>query len=178
MDKVDLSKDGAIAHQGKTVADDPLMYLGFGITLEDGYTLRSYFRMIERYAPLAKLNAFFPAYFEQYLACPESGCRDGSLELLELDKTVEMIGFPKEPRLEIYTSLKGRRGDESPEIRSLPLESLLDMPIKLGQLKHILLGDKVDMFAFETVFSLFEFIDAIAWELSFHGTSVQCAIRR
>jgi hypothetical protein len=178
MDRVDLSKDGAIVHQGKTVIDDPLMYLGFGITLEEDYTLRSYFRMIERYAPLAKLNAFFPSYFEQYLACPASGCCDRSIELLELNKTVEMIGFPKEPRLEIYTALKGRRSEETPEIRSLPLQSLLDMPIKLGQLKHILLGDKMDMFEFETVFSLFEFIDAIAWELSFHGTSVQCAVRR
>ena len=178
MDKVDLSKHGAITHQGKAVVDDPLMYLGFGIALDDGYTLRSYFRMIERYAPFAKLNAFFPDYFEQYRACPESGCCDGNLDLLELNKTVEMIGFPNEPRLEIYTSLKGRRGDETPEIRSLPLPSLLDMPIGLGRLKHILLGDKVDVFQFETVFSLFEFIDAIAWELSFHGTSVQCAIRR
>ena len=34
--------------------------LGFGIVLEDGYTLRGYFRMVERYTPLTKLNAFFP----------------------------------------------------------------------------------------------------------------------
>ena len=52
------------------------------------------------------------------------------------------------------------------------------MPVKLGRLKHMVLGDQVDIFEFETVFSLFEFIDGIAWELSFHDIPESCEIRR
>ncbi len=87
-----------------------------------------------------------------------------------------MIGFPGEPRLEIYHSLCGVRGAENLEIKSFHLESLLDMPLKLGVLKHIVFGDKVDMFEFDTVFNLFEFIEGIIWELSFQGTPKECAL--
>jgi hypothetical protein len=58
------------------------------------------------------------------------------------------------------------------------LENLLDIKIKLGKLKHIVFGDQVDIFEFDTVYTLFEFIDGVAWALSFHGTPKQCEIRR
>ena len=69
-------------------------------------------------------------------------------------------------------------GGETFEIKSIQLPNLLDLPLKLGKLKHIVFGDRVDIFEFDTVFTLFEFIDGVAWELSFHGTPDQCAIRR
>jgi hypothetical protein len=50
--------------------------------------------------------------------------------------------------------------------------------MKLGRLKHIVFGDKMDMFEFDTVYTLFEFIDGVAWALSFHGTATECQIRR
>jgi hypothetical protein len=87
-----------------------------------------------------------------------------------------MIGFPGDPRLEIYNTLCGVRGKETCEIKSFHLDNLLDMPLKLGLLKHIVFGDKVDIFEFDTVFSLFEFIDGVAWELSFQGTPKECAL--
>jgi hypothetical protein len=52
------------------------------------------------------------------------------------------------------------------------------MPLRLGKLKHVVFGDKIDVFEFETVFSLFEFIDGVAWELSFHGAPEACELRR
>ena len=52
----------------------------------------------------------------------------------------------------------------------------MDMPLKLGVLKHIVFGDKVDVFEFETVFNLFEFIEGIIWELSFQGTPKECTL--
>jgi hypothetical protein len=36
----------------------------------------------------------------------------------------------------------------------------------------------MDAFEFDTVFTLFELIDAIVWELSFHGSLQACDIRR
>ena len=118
-----------------------------------------------------------PTCIEQYLSCPEQGCESGTIDHLEFAKTVEMIGFP-EKRLDIYNSMRGIHKSDSVEIRSLQLNSLLDMSLKLGRLKHVVFGDRVDIFEFDTVFTLFEFIDAITWELSFHVIPEQCELRR
>jgi len=176
MNTITLRTDGCITANGKLVESDPLMFLGHKIELEEGYTLRSFFRLFEKYAILAKLNVFLPDCIEQYRACSQSQCISDDIDHLEFNKTVEMIGFPGEPRLEIYNALCGVREKETFEVRSFRLESLLDMPFQLGMLKHIIFGDKVDVFEFETVFSLFEFIDGIVWELSFQGTPKECAI--
>jgi len=178
MHTVTLIKDGSIISSGKTVQADPLMFLSYQVGLEADYLLRSYFRMLEKYASLAKLNVFFPSYMEQYFSCPEENCVVDGIDHLEFRKTVEMIGFPGKPRLEIYNSFQGIRGDETCELRSYQLENLLDMPVKLGRLKHIVFGDKVDIFEFDTVFTLFEFVEGIAWELSFHVAPTECALRR
>jgi len=177
MYAVSLKKDGTIDHKQNAVNSDVLKYLSYQIGLEEGYTLRSFFEMIGKYAQLEKLNSFLPTYTEQYLACPQQGCESGALEYLEFAKTVEMIGYP-EKRLEIYSSIRGIQKNDTVEIRSLQLNSLLDMPLKLGRLKHVVFGDHVDIFEFDTVFTLFEFIDGIAWELSFHVTPEQCELRR
>lgn len=178
MNTVILTRDGTITHNGKTAGSDYLGFLGFKVALEEGYLLRSFFRMMERYEPLVQLNAFFPACLEQYRKGPKSGCVCEDLDHLGFCKTVEMIGFPGRPRLEIYNAFYGVRQDTTCEIRSLPIEALLDMPVKLGRLKHVVFGDKVDIFEFDTVFNLFEFIDGIAWELSFHNIPKHCDIRR
>jgi len=133
--------------------------------------------MLDQYRSLVDLNTFFPTYTEQYRICPREGCAVGAPDYLEFSKTVEMIGFP-EKRLEIYNSFSGVHDNEAFEIRSLQLESLLDLPVKLGRLKHVIFGDSVDIFEFDTVFTLFEFIDGIAWQLSFHLTPAQCEMRR
>lgn len=134
--------------------------------------------MFEKYPMLTKLNAFFPTYMEQYRSSPKSGCVYAGFDELEFSKTAEMIGFPGEPRLEIYNSLRGACGKETCDLRYVQLENLLDMPLKLGKLKHIVFGDKIAQFEFDTVFNLFEFIDGILWELSFQGTLMACELRR
>jgi hypothetical protein len=64
------------------------------------------------------------------------------------------------------------------EIRFIPLQILLDTPLFLAGLKHVVLGD-VDRNLFcETRFTLFEVIDGLAWELGFQGGSQQCSIGR
>jgi len=93
-------------------------------------------------------------------------------------KTVEMAGFPGTPKLTIYHWLNGVSRTETSEIRSVALENFLDMPLQLGRLKHVVFGDKMDTFDFETAYSLFEFIDGIVWELSFQGTLTACELRR
>jgi len=177
MNTVMLQKNGFIDHNGTRVQSDILQFLSSEVTLEEGYTLRSFFQMLDQYRLLVDLNTFFPSYTEQYRNCPPEGCWTGAPDYLEFSKTVEMIGFP-EKRLEIYNTFSGIYRDEAFEIRSLQLESMLDLPVKLGRLKHKVFGDSVDLFEFDTVFTLFEFIDGIAWELSFHVIPTQCEIRR
>ena len=177
MNAVTLKKDGAINLNGKTVRSDALELLSFQIALEKGYTLRSFFEMLDKYTLFAKLNAFFPTYTKQYHSCPDQGCETGLLDYLEFGKTVEMIGVP-DKRLEIYNTLFGVHLSEASEIKSMQLDTLLDLPLKLGRLKHIVFGDRVDIFEFDTVYTLFELIDGIGWELSFHAIPEQCELRR
>ncbi len=178
MNTVHLNKDGTMLDDQKKPISGPLRYLGCRVELEDGYLLRSFFKMIVNYPVLNQLNAFFPSYLEQYHACPAKNCDYAGFDRLEFNKTIEMIGFPGEPQIEIYHSLNGVQGKETVEIKSSRLDGLLDIPVTLGRLKHVVFGDKMDVFEFDTVFSLFEFIDGIAWELSFHGTPEACGIRR
>jgi len=177
MNAVTLKKDGTINLDGKTVATDALDLLSFQVALEEAYTLRSFFQMLDKYRLLSKLNAFFPSYIEQYHHCPKEECDAGRLDYLEFGKTVEMIGVP-DKRLEIYNSLFGVCASETAEIKSMQLAGLLDIPLKLGRLKHIVFGDRVDIFEFDTVYTLFEFIDGIGWQLGFHSTPEQCELRR
>jgi hypothetical protein len=113
-----------------------------------------------------------------YQACPDGECLAPGMGQLELYKTVEMMGFPGEPRLEIYHTLCGVDGTETCEIKAFPLENLLDMPVRIGKLKHVVFGDKVDVLEFDTIFNLFEFIEGIVWQLSFHRSPKECALRR
>jgi hypothetical protein len=177
MNAVTLKQDGSINHNRQIVESDALDLLSYQIALEMGYTLRSFFRMLDKYTLFAKLNAFFPTFTQQYHACPQQGCDAGLLDYLEFGKTVEMIGVP-DKRLEIYNSLFGVCGDAVSEIKSMQIDGLLDLPLRLGKLKHIVFGDRVDIFEFDTVYTLFEFIDGIAWELGFHATPEQCELRR
>ena len=177
MNAITLKKNGAINLNGEIVKSDALELLSFQVALEKGYTLRSFFEMLDKYTLFAKLNDFFPTYLKQYRSCPEQGCTSALVDYLEFSKTVEMIGAP-DKRLEIYNALVGVSASETSEIKSLQLDSLLDLPLKLGRLKHIVFGDRVDIFEFDTVYTLFELIDGIGWELSFHATPEQCELRR
>ena len=176
MNRITLQLDGSIIENQKIAPSDSLMILGCQVELAQGYSLRSFFQMFERYALLANLDAFVADCIQRYRNCPKAHCVTDDIDHLEFSKTIEMIGFPGEPRLEIYHTLCGVRGSENFEIKLFHLESLLDMDLKLGMLKHIVFGDTVDIFEFETVFNLFEFIEGIIWELSFQATPRECAL--
>ena len=178
MNTIRLQPDGALVDDRNESIREPLPCFSCKVSLADEFTLRSFFRMVLQYPLLGQLNSFFPFYLEQYRRCPEKNCDYVGFDCLEFSKTIEMIGFPGEPRLEIYHSLKGVSGDEVSELKSSRLDGLLDLTVKLGKLRHIVFGDKVDIFEFDTVYTLFEFIDGIAWELSFHGTPEACELRR
>jgi hypothetical protein len=177
MNQVTLKADGSMQVMQRTVSNQPLLYLGYKLRLAPDFTLRSFFKLIDAYALFGQLGDLFQELRQKYAKCPAQGCLWPDYTHLEFSKVVEMIGYPGEPKLEIYNHFHGVNGSRSEEIRALPLEVLLDMPVVLGNLKHVVFGDHVDTFEFETVYNLFEFIDSIAWELSFHGTPPECQIR-
>ncbi len=178
MNQILLQPDGIILCDAKAADGSPLFFLNHSVQLAPLFTLRSYFLLLETYPLLQDLNAFFPMLMDEYRKSPEKGCISDGFDHLEFNKAVEMIGFPGKPRIEIYTAFRGVYKGEGVELRSFRIEGLLDMPVKLGRLKHIVFGDKMELFEFDTIYTLFEFIDGIAWELSFHGTPPECQIRR
>ena len=176
MNRIELNQNGSICYNGQIVQDDPLLLLGFRIDLADGCTLRSFFTMLETYPSLSGLNPFAASGREQFRACPDNNCRCDGVDYLELGKTIEMTGFPGEPGVEIYQRFIGVGNGEAVDIKPYGVENLLDIPLQLGQLRHIVFGDKVDTFEFQTVYNLFEMIDGILWALSFHNMPLECRI--
>ena len=177
MNRITLQANGILSADSKPVGTQPLRYLGCRLDLDAACTLRSYFHLLNTYAPLTQMGDFYQVLLDQYARCPDRDCRWTDYSGLEFAKVVEMIGFPDAPRLELYNALRGVKGERTEEIRNLPLEVLMDMPLRLGRLKHVIFGDRVDTFTFDTIYTLFEFIDGIAWDLSFHGVPPECQLR-
>lgn len=178
MDNVRLNIDGTIDKVMKGNQTALLSCLARQVELAPGYTLRSFFKMLEIYDALVHLNDFFPDMLEQFRRGPDDGCRVGGIDWLVLEKIVEMVGFPGEPRLEIYRQFTGWCDGKSVLIKDFQVDMLLDMQVRLGKLKHVIFGDQVDIFEFDTVFTFFEFVEGIGWELGFHGTPRECQLRR
>lgn len=179
INTVCLKSDGSLSVRGEGDAGSaPIRRLSSRITLHEDYTLRSFFRMLEAYPVLTELTAFLPELLRRYRGCPPEGCTCGAVDSLEFGKTIEMIGFPGDPRLEIYAVFQGIRHGKPVEIKFFDIDLLLDMPVVLGKLRHVIFGDQTETFEFETVYTLFEFIDGIAWALSFHNAPEQCGIGR
>jgi hypothetical protein len=101
----------------------------------------------------------------------------GEIEGLVFYKTVAMKGFPGNPGMEIYNSLKGVKAGEILGLKFFQVESLLEHDFCLGELKHIIFGDSQDMFTYETHYTLYELIEGVAWEMSFNFNPLQCSIR-
>lgn len=173
-----LTLDGDVIPDGEPAAADPLPCLGLRVELAQGYALRHLFALLERHPALKRLNEFLEPCAAEAAKAPPAGCVTDLFDRLELSRTVELIGHPGRPRLEIYMDLRGVGGGDSQDIRMTALEGLLDMPLKLGKLRHVVFGDKVRMLEFETSYSLYEVLEGVGWQLGFHTAPKQCSLRR
>lgn len=172
-----LARNGMlISDQGNEVAK-PLSALAGKVRLEAGYTLRSFVEMIQRYPEFQDISVFLPPFLEECAGCPIEGCVTEGMTHLELVKRVEMVGFPGEPRFNFLCSLIGWHNEVEQELRLFQFCQMLDMPLQLGLLKHSVFGDTVNIMEFETDYSLFEFIEGIAWELGFQRFPQHCSIK-
>jgi len=179
VNEIILSADGTLCDNNGAIIGDPLCVLGARVELARGYCLRSFVRMLVANPVLLKLSEFAPELAAQYASWPKAGCCPAGLERLEFSRVVEIIGHPAPARLEIYHVLRGcTASGEDMEIKGWQVEMLLDVPLTLGPLRHVVFGDRVTEFSFETVCNLFEFYEGVLWQLAFHGTPRECALRR
>lgn len=179
MNEVLLGEDGSVKSPDGAPVDDVLGALDAEVVLGPGYRLRSFLRMLCARPVLFRLNEFARDFAAVYPTWPEADCVPAGIERLEFARVVEMIGHPAPPRLEIYHVLRGVLADGSDtEIKSWRVEMLLDAPLVLGPLKHVVFGDRVAEFSFATVCDLFDFFQGVLWQLAFHGTPRECALRR
>lgn len=176
MNRVILQADGQLSYDDHPIQAGPLRYLGFEVVLAPACTLRSFFQCMARHPGMAALNPFLDSFLEYYQRCPANGCTYAEIDHLALSRTVEIIGYPAPARMELSVSLEGFRGVDRHDILVYGLESLLDIPLKLGCLNHVVFGDQLNTMQFDTVFNLFELIDGICWQLSFHNLPATCRL--
>lgn len=178
MEQVTLRRGGLIEAEGRDVGDDPLPWLGAALALDGDARLRDFFAMLARHPVLVRVSPFLPGLMEQYAEWPGRCPEPLGIEEIVVIKVVELIGFPGPPCLEIYTALTGMCGGEEVELKAHPVKTIVDLPVRLGRLKHRVFGDRLEEMEFTTRHTLFEFIDGMAWQLGFHGTPMECALRR
>lgn len=177
MEKLRLAQDGTLRLDNADVTDI-ISCLGYKLTFEQGVTLRSFFSLFSAHPDLIRLNPFLQGASTDAAACKNSGCTTEEFTHLELYRQLEMTGAPGTPEMNIHTLVRGINDTGRHELRFFRLQQLLDMPFLLGQMRHVIFGDRTNELYCNTTFSLFEVIEGIAWELSFQGGSLTCSLRR
>lgn len=184
MSEIILTQQGELLKQNGNPAPDPLTVLGARVELGEGVCLRSVLKLLARHPELQRLSEFGPGLAAQLAAWPAEGCLAPGLERLEFARVVEVIGYPPPARMEIYHVLRGRLatggddGGEDVEIKSWQVEQLLDVPLVVGPLRHVVFGDRMDHTPMLSDCTLFDLLDGIIWQLAFHSTPRECALRR
>lgn len=178
MHRLNIKKCGTIFEGQSAVSGNPLRFSGSAVSLEPSFTLASYFLMLNAYPELQQLSEMIPALMEiagPHLEHPE---KEETLTGLVFFKTIEIKGDKLPPELTLYNQVKGKDDHGLKNLKFFHIETLLGHHLSLAPLEHIVFGDTQDTLQFDTFYSLFEFVESIAWQLSFNFNPLQCSIRR
>jgi len=154
-----------------------LGFLNEVVELEEGFTIRDWFKLVINYSDLQKLDNFFPEFIEEYLNCPENGCVDTENEIneIEIQKIINIDKIEDEKNeCNIYIDISGNgnnyEGGQNIKfgIELLPLKNYLDVPLKL--LPVVFIEDMKNRNEAKINYSLFELITSYIYEISFFGT--------
>lgn len=178
MNKITIKPDGRLHTEESGEPREALACLSLAVQLEKATTLRSLFRMLDFYPSIQVISPYIPECRTKYSEAPEKDCCTPALDGVEVSKTIEMIGFPDEPRLDVFISVNGTAGKARLRIDDFAYADLLDLPLKRGMLNHRVFGDRVSAMEFETEITLFEMVDGVFWALSFRNEPRTCALRR
>lgn len=178
MDILTLTSEGRVLTKNKKAAKEILPLLSNTICLAPGFSLASFFEMVQHYPDLMRLSH----YLEPLVKIGDTGdaqaVKSGEIQQLVFYKTIAMKGFPGTPRVEIYNSLKGVQDNKMISLKFFQIETLAAHELTLGKLEHVIFGDGQEMFTYDTCYSLFELVEGIAWDLSFCFNPIQCTLRR
>lgn len=162
-----------------TPGDAVLGLLQSNVTLEDGYTLRSLFKLLEKYPVLLWLEWSFINFIDEYKSCPPKGCVSDNLTHIVIAKyaSIDCCGEEKELIVSTHVSGKIEGIEETYALDFSPLNTLLDLKLqfdtagfykeedlyKKGRAKK-----KVEYYPHS--YTLWDLCTSIMGELSFHGT--------
>ena len=162
-------------------AIDVLAYLMETVELAEGFTVRDYFKIVEKHEMLHLLDHYFEPFLEEVRKCPAEGCTDSDHVAIEFRKYVS-ADFGDDAHISMDYSLICKTPDEhtTPDengythygISFVPMSKLLDVPITFGKLGiHRISNKKAEEFSYEfiTYYSLWDFIRGFIWEISFYG---------
>ncbi len=177
METVQINEKGTIFKKGTPITSPVFRYLSHIVEMGLDFKLISFFKMLETYPELIQLSDFITPLMTMIKHSAKIVKTD-EIDCLIFFKTISIKGFPGEPGLDIYHSLKGVKQEKNIELKFFQMESLLDHSLHLGKLKHIIFGDGQDVFSYETFYTLFELIEGITWEMSFNFNPKECVLRR
>lgn len=117
-----------------------LSLLNTTVVLEEGFTVRDWFKFIINYPIYQKLDLFTLDFLEEYYDCPSKGCFDPDGKLMEviLQKIISTENYePDKEELyecEIFMDIYGIYKDKDTHygIEFTPLKEYLDIPMKLS----------------------------------------------
>ena len=178
MEIISINKTGGIIKNNKPATGDVLRLLGNTIYLDDDITLGSFFMMLEKYPVFLVISEVLPALLQIASTATDSASKADKIDRLVFYKTIDIKGFPGKPSLTFYNSLKGVYNETYMDLKFFHLETLLEHQLVLGNLDHVIFGDKEERFSYQTTYTLFELLEGIAWELSFNFNPIECSIRR
>jgi hypothetical protein len=170
------------AHDSYLINDDEqiLLYLSSHVELDNGFSLRDYFKLLENYHFLQMLDDDIQDFLDEYKELPKIGCLGATIVNLNLS-TVFSIDDKAEGNICYGFDFYCWDGKDKQGIDLLPLSQILDAPLIIdnGEIEHYDSSDDVesnsnDNYNSESIkcryINLFSFLKGIMEELAFYGS--------
>lgn len=170
-----LKKNGNITTEKGKSTNTALFFLNDAIVLEDGFTLRSFFKMVDKHKEFQLLNVYFKDFLDEYMACKVRGCTCHDIKYIEVYKEIDNSVYDDMEDFTESIVVHGTGNKDCYAIEYTELNELLDIPIKIAQLKYIKCfltekHKKSEIKQYDTPLSLYDFVTGLILELSFFGT--------
>jgi len=151
------------------------------VELEEGFTVRDWFATVINFPLLQHLDWYFPSFIEEFVSCPNKGCKEMSSVCLE--KMIEVTKWKESDKLEdtieCYIHIYGKSIAKNGSNWALdfhPLCEYIDIPMKLVKGVYCINDYNIPpnkskkTKRYKTSYTLWDVIHSFIWEISFNGT--------
>jgi len=167
------------------VTDDAYLYLNDNVKFEEGVTLRTLFSLIHKHIDIFKL--IFGNWIDEYTdvilnGVPEKEDDEGSIDYLRVYFFIEVDDKGNELSIPAWPDFDGigvaktddvvyKKGDTIKwGVGYSPMQNLADLPIILQEKVEVWYSKSKELKEYESNgFTLYQVIQGIVWEISFHG---------